>query len=862
MCFPFFLEVEHCNYCYDLGYDVISHISNEDLICDSIPNFHGSKGKSFSMPLKHGKILFERIGNFRDYCKEYFCTYFQEIMKQDVLSLPYVDKNSFDRNSILKEPFCTIMVTMKDWCYNNQIEENIKGLVIYGYSLDSHLKHCKYPVSILRDDYYNTLLEEKDNTVIVYNPAEKVILFIKIAKTQNLEYEMKLSTSDLIKFMVIYNAILEKSGIKLINLLVIEKELDYKWNCEKCKFQVITLQFLRSQELFEKWWKEREIYFGKHFAHRNISNSFSLDFCANILGFLAGLQYIKGSNFQGMLPSLTNKKHKQMKEAQLLSLERLRIVHSSPNNVKHLKVKGCYGSVMSTVAREMMGFKLKKDEIMYYVMEDPRSQPVPEMEFISNEENKKVVYHNNTVKLSKILNKLIMDNKSKKKIHIMAVECDSEQLDKAEALELNGMLTRNEKLKDSTAFLFFQSVEKKRIEDDKEKESNMFAELKIREEVLVYNMRNSVEINDLVSYTIDGLTKQPSDQTTTFYLTDSDSAEQSNQTETSNETIANDSKDQVKKKKKSKKRGETKGQAPSVMKPRTTKGVNYRSHPEASDAIKKLTLDETFEYSVPSKTRAGKKIVSTFKHMKPIKCGHNITCEIPSLFEINYSESTAEFKILLIFILKRIITKSCQYRRVYDIERLEDLLNIPKNMKRYVILHFDSRNCIPEVLDNAFNLMKIRHLVTSDYEEFKGGKDWIFFVCSYRAFRGHDYSRVILVLHPSMYYLKHFIPECLSRCNTYLRIIILNSVNHVVNRNPSEILRTIIDTWKSPKDGILRVNVWDIELCDTTKQKYSDKSQPEDRDTRKKIKIQISSNLYIDLKKKLEKLATVPGENK
>ena len=248
--------------------------------------------------------------------------------------------------------------------------------------------------------------------------------------------------------------------------------------------------------------------------------------------------------------------------------------------------------------------------------------------------------------------------------------------------------------------------------------------------------------------------------------------------------------------------------------------------------------------------------------MKSIQCGHNITCEIPILFEINYSESSAEFIILLIFILQRIVTKSCQYRRVYDIERLEDLLNIPKNIKKYVILHLDPRNCIPEVLDTAFNFMKIKHLVTSDYEEFKEGKDWIFLVCSYRAFRGRDYSRVILVLHPSMYYLKHFIPECLSRCNTYLRIIILNSVNHAVNRNPNEILRTIIDTWKSPKDGIMRVNIWDIELCDITKKEHSEKSQPEDRDATKKIQIQISSNLYIDVGKKLEELTTVPRKNK
>ena len=148
-----------------MGYDVISHISDEDLICDLIPNF---PRKSFSMPLKHGKLVFKHIDKFSKHCKEYFDSFFKEIMKQDVFSLPYLDKYGADKNRIFNEQFRTIMVTMRDWCNNTQIEGNIKGLVIHGYSLDSHLKHCKYPQKILKDECYYTLLEEKDETVIVY----------------------------------------------------------------------------------------------------------------------------------------------------------------------------------------------------------------------------------------------------------------------------------------------------------------------------------------------------------------------------------------------------------------------------------------------------------------------------------------------------------------------------------------------------------------------------------------------------------------------------------------------------------------------------------------------------------------------
>ena len=680
---------------------------------------------------------------------------------------------------------------------------------------------------------------------------------------------MKLSASDVIKFMFIYNAVLQKSGVKLINLLVTEKEVDYKWKCEHCKFQVITMEYLSSHELFEIWWKEREIYFGKEFSHRDISNSFSFDFCANVLGSLAGLQFTKGDNFQGMLPSLTNKKHKQMKEVKLLSPEGLRMVHSCHDHVKHLKIKSCYGSAMSTVAREMMGYKyLEKDEILYYVIEDSRCQPLPQIDYISNE-NRKVFCHNNTLKLSETLNKLVKTNENKQKIHLLADECDGEKLDEAEVVDLNHLLT-NKKLKDSTIFLFFQSVEKERNNDDYDRESNMFSQLKMKEEVSVYNMINTIEINDFVTYTVDGLTKEPQDQTTTFFLTCSDttdeSTEQLNQTEVLCEpaSTTKDSKNKPKKKKKKKIGVQRNAQVQTVAELQSHKGIMFHNDAEKSDVCKKLTLDEAFEYSVSSETGASKKIVSTFKHIQPVKCGHNITCEMPSLVEINYSENSAKFKILLIFILKRIITRFCEYRRDYDIRDLEDLTNIPKNVKRYVILHFDSQNDIPEIFDTAFKLMKIRHLVTSDYEEFKRGKKdkrWIFLICSYRAFRGRYYSRVIVVLYPTLYYLKHYLPECLSRCSTYLRIIVLNSVNNVENRNPHEILQTTIDTWKSPKDGNPRVNIWNIELCGITEQSCTEKRQPADVNTGEQIKILISSNLFTELEEKLGKLIIVPGKN-
>ena len=68
--------------------------------------------------------------------KEHFEQQLRGIIDKHVYSIPYVDDNSMHLN--IETPLLTIINTLKNWCYgnDNQNEGKMKGLVIYGYSLD------------------------------------------------------------------------------------------------------------------------------------------------------------------------------------------------------------------------------------------------------------------------------------------------------------------------------------------------------------------------------------------------------------------------------------------------------------------------------------------------------------------------------------------------------------------------------------------------------------------------------------------------------------------------------------------------------------------------------------------------------
>ena len=289
---------------------------------------------------------------FDKYCKTaYFEKQFKAIMLQRVFTLPDAGMVKSNINSVLQAPFDIIMKTMENWCSKYQEEGNIKGLVIFGYSLDDQLKFLKYPEGILKKHLHNSKTSaDFQEMVTVYNPQKRVIFLIRRARNKtDLEDEVNLSINDTLKFVFLYKDILKNSGIKLINLLAIDADVDcYWWRCKFCKQQVISMNSLTSSDLFQEWLRKKEFHFETDYDPYYKNNTFSLDFSAKLLGFLASLQFFKENHFHWRLPSLTENPVTQMAETTiLLTLEQLKIVNS-PN--KHVMIQGCYGSGKSLVA--------------------------------------------------------------------------------------------------------------------------------------------------------------------------------------------------------------------------------------------------------------------------------------------------------------------------------------------------------------------------------------------------------------------------------------------------------------------------------------------------------------------------------
>ena len=131
----------------------------------------------------------------------------------------------------------------------------------------------------------------------------------------------------------------------------------------------------------------------------------------------------------------------------------------------------------------------------------------------------------------------------------------------------------------------------------------------------------------------------------------------------------------------------------------------------------------------------------------------------------------------------------------FDISQLNDLTGNPE-IRKHIILHFDSSNDFPRNFYTVFQLMGLSDRVTIKYEEFKRSKEKQIFICSYRTFTGLEYPCVIIFLDlKKMHFLKHFIPECLNRHTTSLHTFILNK--NIPVRDKS--LHKIIETWKAPQ---------------------------------------------------------------
>ena len=751
-------------------------------------------------------------------------------MLQRVFTLPDVALGESIGNPILQAPFDIILKTMENWCGKYQEEGNIKGLVVFGYSLDDHLKFLKYPDDILKTHLYNKTSADFQETVTVYNPQKRLIFLVRRAKDKkDLEDEMKCSIDDALKFVFLYNDILKNSGIKLINLLVTDTDVDcIRWKCKFCKHQLISMNSLNSCASFQEWLQKKECHFETDFDPTNKNNTFSLDFSAKLLGFLASFQFSKEYHFHWRLPSLAKNPATQMAETTiLLTLEQLRIVNS-PN--KHIMIQGCYGSGKSLIAlkkAEMTSKSLKQNELLYFVSYDSSSMLTTD---IVSTSNIKLYRNESALKLSEIINNIKKDN-PKHNINLIVDEYDAEHLNKLEAEKLNQIFTKDEKLRDSIVYLVFEALRRKRTVNGSRQIANQLALLRSMEfRELTWNKRNTLQIHNLVKVTTDAL----KNQTTTVFIP------------TYNEQ---DSKIQLGlEKAKVQKKGEALGQGSPVQHPGKEKDDDNNMRKNVNK--KKFTFDEASKYYSspinPYLKVKSKEVKTTFQHRKSKHSGHSIESETPNLYEIYRPKGNPvvpEFILSLIVVLEQVIGKDYE------------------NIKKQVILHFDIEKDIPSIFYMAFKMMGILEKVTNKYVEFKKENGRKIFIGNFRAFRGLEYPRVVVVLDDNVRGLEQYLPECLNRCTTDLHAILLRENTHILRQaqNKGITLQNIITTWKKQSKSERLVNSWIVHIFGSSKNKVSEKFY-EKRDPGI-IKIYSTSGKYRELKAHYKKLQFFQNED-
>ena len=198
--------------------------------------------------IREGRNLTLNEDDLLDYFKEYFGEHYKELMKEEALSIPHCDHSS------LKASVSQILKTIRDWCNITNKKGSLKGFVIHGYYLSKHLEFLKYSPDIFQNSE-----GDSGEVTIAYNPTKRVVFIVRVAKEKNLQHEMQLSTMDMIKFALLYNDVLVKSRVTLINLLVTnEKPNDFPFKCKNCISQVIPIESLTSSKSLEKWWENKE----------------------------------------------------------------------------------------------------------------------------------------------------------------------------------------------------------------------------------------------------------------------------------------------------------------------------------------------------------------------------------------------------------------------------------------------------------------------------------------------------------------------------------------------------------------------------------------------------------------------------
>ena len=775
------------------GYSTYCHVRNAVDVFKNIDSWHKIiSGKEVKVKLHDIEDVCTLSELKEGLCGDYFKRYFEKPAKEGAVVLPQIPSGT---NKILD--------TMERWCNDTNDTCDLKGLVVHSFNVSEYFKklfYDKFDEEKLRKD-----LSIKDfpssPIIIVYNPSECVVLLIRTAEEEGLREQIELCSGDMKMFMLLFSDEVKRSRVKVVSLLASNETANENLKCEDCKNCIVSFEILESDELFQNW-------FHNHAENLNIDSD-SIDetnvtaSSANLVGCLAAAPYFDN------LPTFTNVPNEQMKHLLLiLTPAQKKIIYSCD---KHLIIQGPYGSGKSIIARKKLQIlsdmlkRSKKNEVVHFICHDSKSALLSEIGRTCN-----VMIHGNKKgeKLSEIV-KNIMKVTNIENNSLIVDEYDGENLDKEEALILNGIF--EEKFQNTHVLLVPQSMEKDRnysIKEKSEKEAkNRFDLLKKLKPVhLNLVMRNSIEINNLIWVTQNFLKKQkttyrhpnPNEyvkelavsasnsktkETVKIELTKSDQKKVIDVNKPFSEAVI-DKKKPVDK--------------PTCETPEPTgeeisigyKTSNHVKNEEESE-VGNFGLDEAFGFAGIPRARKNDmyQIVNRFRYIESTGIGHSINSCYPNLFEIEYENKEKHS-------FEKFLALTCIFKQV-------KIKNTNAN-KKHVILHFDtSTNEIPKLLLPVLEYLKVNLKVTNNYDDFKYNKSKSILVSNFRLLRGLEHSNITIVIDQDFYSLQHYLVEAMTRCTNKLAIVVLER---------SKAISKIIAQWKDGLNGQQLIDQWKVEI--------------------------------------------------
>ena len=99
-------------------------------------------------------------------------------------------------------------------------------------------------------------------TITVYNPNEKIFFLVRAEQSKNVKNEIKLCCAELKMLILLVGNQLKNTGIKVIPLVVIDKES----KCTDCRSYLISRGKIEHIDLFTRWFEQKSADFDVRFA--------------------------------------------------------------------------------------------------------------------------------------------------------------------------------------------------------------------------------------------------------------------------------------------------------------------------------------------------------------------------------------------------------------------------------------------------------------------------------------------------------------------------------------------------------------------------------------------------------------------